>query len=673
MSNGPTPATPWRARLWRATLLLAGVGLASAVWAQQDAVRFDPTTVKAAKDLPIEQWFRRGEFQNMSLSPNGTKLAAVSPFKGRGNLIVVDLEKRTRAVITSFETMDVADFIWINNKRLCLRVADGQEVTGRVNYRGQYCVDADGTGLRDVTQVKGRPANINFLRGVSDDSDEAYVVMNERSRDSVDAFIFNTRNGQYKLLSFDSPGRVQSWVLDRNGIPRAAVRQEADDNTSTVWVRDGEGAPWAKIHSYTWSEAELEPLAFDWDGNTMYVATNVPSNDRKAIYKYDVKARKLGELVHGHPMVDVDGGLLFDTVKKKLMGVRYQADKPQHVWFDEEMANLQAQIDATLKGQTNTLRPTSDRKKVLISSASDRNPGAYFLYDAEKKAIEALPETRPWIKPDLMAERKFITYKARDGRVIPAYVTLPPHKDAKNLPLIVHVHGGPVVRGYNWVSWGRWPDAQFLASRGYAVLEPEPRASDGYGLQHIRAGMRQWGLTMQDDINDGALHLVKEGIADKSRMCIYGGSYGGYATLMGIVRDPDLWKCGNATVAVSDLLELLTISYADYSERTNTAPESYWSRLVGDVSTPAGRQKLLDQSPFTHAAKAKAPLMLTMGSDDRRVPLIQGERMRDALLKAGKTVEWKVYTGEGHGFNKDENVFDFYRRTERFFAEHLKP
>jgi dipeptidyl aminopeptidase/acylaminoacyl peptidase len=461
--------------------------------------------------------------------------------------------------------------------------------------------------------------------------------------------------------------------LDRDGVPRAAVRQEPDNNTTTVWVRDGEGAPWVKVHTSTWSEPEFNPLAFDWDGNTMYVATNSPTGDRLAIYKYDVKARKLGEMVHGHPMVDVTGGLVFDTKAKKLAGVRYQADKPQHIWFDQDMAKLQAQIDATLKDQSNTLLPTADRKRVLIASVSDRNPGSYFLYDAEKKAIEALPESRPWIKPDLMAERRFITYKARDGRTIPAFVTLPPNKDAKNLPLIVHVHGGPVLRGYNWASWGRWPDAQFLASRGYAVLEPEPRASDGYGLQHIRAGMRQWGLTMQDDINDGALHLVSQGIADKSRMCIYGGSYGGYATLMGIVRNPDLWKCGNATVAVADLLELLTISYADYSERTNTAENSYWSRLVGDASTAEGRAKLLAQSPFTHAEKARAPLMLTMGSDDRRVPLIQGERMRDALQKAGKPIEWKVYTGEGHGFNKDENVFDFYRRTERFFAEHLKP
>jgi len=223
------------------------------------------------------------------------------------------------------------------------------------------------------------------------------------------------------------------------------------------------------------------------------------------------------------------------------------------------------------------------------------------------------------------------------------------------------------VYGYN--GWDR-PEAQFLASRGYAVLEPEPRASDGFGKKHMQAGFKQWGRAMQDDITDGVLHLVKEGIVDKGRVCLYGASYGGYATLQGLVKEPDLFKCGIAFVAVSDLVELLTSNESDTNMMTKIDFSISQYKQLGDPR--ADREMLVANSPVHHAKRIKAPLILAMGQIDQRVPLVHGRSMRSALEEAKVPHEYIVYDSEGHGWNKDENVFDWYKRVEKFLAQHLK-
>ncbi|MBL8514446.1 MAG: S9 family peptidase, partial [Betaproteobacteria bacterium] len=216
--------------------------------------------------------------------------------------------------------------------------------------------------------------------------------------------------------------------------------------------------------------------------------------------------------------------------------------------------------------------------------------------------------------------------------------------------------------------WGRWPEAQFFASRGYVVLEPEPRGSLGFGRKHYTSSFKQWGLTMQDDITDGALHLVNEGIVDKKRMCLHGGSYGGYATLQGLVKNPDLWRCGSPFVAVTDMFLL----FNDGSDviRFSDAMETDGKRLFGDPKADVAQFELT--SPARNAGKIQAPVLLAMGVDDERVPLVHGKVMRDALEKAGKKFEYVQYEQEGHGFVRQKNIVDFYTRLEKFFAENLK-
>jgi acetyl esterase/lipase len=662
--------------LLRVALAITFLGVATLAEAQ-----------KKPGDVPVESFFRRPDFANMRLSPNGQRLAAAAPLKGRANLVVIDLDKKSRQIITDFSSLDVGDFYWVNNDRLCLQVADGQDVSGEFNYRGTYCIDADGGNIRNFAKLgvadpgstTGGYRIITPLAQVHDASGEIIVEMSIRSRYSSDVYRFNTRTGRYRLLTDDSPGDVQRWVLDRNHVARVAVSQPeiktaGETSKRAVWYRDSASAKWEKLHETEMVgslavKGSFEPIAFDYDNATLYVSSN-QGEDKESIYRYDTGARKLGERLFRHPLIDLDSGLVFSDTAKKLVGLRYDAEMPATIWLDPAMERVQKSVDAALPKTVNQISiPSETDDRALVFAQSDVDPGSYYLLDRKKPAVEMLAKTREWIDPSLMAERRFIKYTARDGLEIPAWITIP-KGGGRNLPLIVNIHGGPWVRGYSGIEWGRWPEAQFFASRGYLVLEPEPRGSTGYGRKLYSSAFKQFGQAMQDDITDGALYLVKEGLADKSRMCLHGGSYGGYATAMGLAKDPDLWKCGSPFVAVTDLALWQNAPYSD------TASESYFfqtdfRKLVGDSS--ADREMFSKYSPALQADRIKAPVLITMGSGDMRVPQVHGDNFVSALRSAGKKVEYVIYKGEGHGYNKDENVFDFYKRLEKFFAEHLKP
>ena len=651
-----------------------------------------PVGYTKPSDIPISAFFRHAEYAQMALSPDGKRLAALRPIHNRENLVVIDFQSGKTQVITGYKDADVIDFTWVSNDRLYFRSADQQEASGERRLKGAYAIDIDGQYLRDLNfplentaarnarrnSVQVQQVNVSFriLSRTFDGSGDVIAEIFGRNVSYADVYRFNTKTGQHSLLTVTNPGNVVRWVLDRDLVPRIAVRLEerveaTQAREQTIWHRADANQPWEKIGvaAGRGQAGVIHPLAFDYDNKTLYVAASV-GQDRKAIYKYDIGARKLGEQLLAHPLIDLEGGLIFSRSKKALVGIRYSADLPTTTWFDDDMAKLQAGLDKALPNSVNAIDLAADDSQfVLIHSASDVNAGSYFLYHVDKRKLQEIAKTREWLPPALMSRRSFITYKARDGRVIPAWVTTPINSDGKNLPLVVHIHGGPWVRAYHGVQWGRWPTAQFLASRGYLVLEPEPRGSTGFGRQHYTSSFKQWGLTMQDDITDGAQHLVSEGIADKSRMCLFGASYGGYASLQGLVKDPDLWRCAVSYVAVTDLELKQTVSWSD-AARGGDYIQTDMKRLVGDKD--ADREQFLKTSPAQNADKIKAAVLLAMGELDTRVPIIHGTTMKAAMDKAGRPIEYVTYRGEGHGFNKDENVHDFYTRVEGFLATHLK-
>lgn len=632
-----------------------------------------------AAQIPVETFQKRPENQSMALSPNGELLAAVTPLKGRDNLVVVDLKKRTRTVITSFKDYDVVQFFWVNDKRIFFSVADGRDALGHAEFVGSYAIDVDGEEIRDLNRLvfgatptyMGRRSDIVPIRSAKD-GDDLFVEMALRRREASDVYRMNTRTGRYKLVTEDAPADTEGWLLDWNNVPRVAMSTETSAPKEIFWYRDDDKSPWRKMMEWqavVGNVDAIHPLGFAEDNKTLYVSSNI-GRDRAAIFKYDPQTQKLGELVFEHPLVDLTGGLIFDRRTGKLLGIRYNADKPGALWLDPEAAKIQKQVDATLPQTDNILsRGIDNYNRILVFASSDVDSGRYYLLNLEPLGMEEIGPTRPWLKPELMSPVKYMPYKARDGLQIPAWVTIPKDSPGKNLPLVVNVHGGPWLRIYGWNHWTRYAENQFFASRGYAVLEPEPRASAGFGRKHLEAGFRQWGAAMQDDLTDGVMELVKLGIVDKDKVCIYGGSYGGYASLWGPIKDPGLYRCAIPWIAVSDLVLQQTATWSDTNQsRMNWTP-SFTARIGSVKEEKAMLEKV---SPYLHADGIKVPVLLAMGEDDHRVPIDHGERMNKALITAGVKHDYVIYPGEGHGFNKDENVFDFFKRVEKFLAENLK-
>jgi dipeptidyl aminopeptidase/acylaminoacyl peptidase len=629
-------------------------------------------TYKTAADIPVSEFFRQPRYSQMAMSPDGKRLAALAPINGRDNLVIIDLEKRASTTVTRLDYVDVADFLWLNDQRLFFRTSDRQLETGvQQRYSGYFAIDIDGSNARNLSPDKKR---LRIFAVARDGSGDLIVAKAVDSRTSETVLRINTRTGRSGTLTYKNPGDVTDWAIDRSGAVRAAQRLEPRESPDkprrqTLWYRQGADDDWQQIGAFSDERSGIRPLAFDGDNQSLIVATR-GTKDRTALYRYDVAQKKLGELLYEHPWLDIASDLIRHPATGDVLGVKFSAEIPSVRWFDARYADMQRAIDQALPNTVNTLSPGRDDAAFFVVFAqSATDAGTYYLFDIKKLSLEHVATAREWLPSALMPERRFVSYKTRDGLTIPAWLTVPRGVDAKNLPLIVNIHGGPWVRSFHGVQWGRWPTAQFFASRGYAVLEPEPRGSVGFGAKHYFSSFKQWGLAMQDDITDGALYLANVGIVDKSRMCLFGGSYGGYASLQGVVKDPDLWRCASSYVAVTDLELLQSVSWSD-TARLSDYFDTDFKRRVGDREVD--RAQFDATSPAKNASKIKAAVMLTMGGQDQRVPIIHGTTMRDAMDKAGKPLDFTVYNEEGHGFNAPANVVDFYTRTERFFAKHLK-
>jgi len=609
-----------------------------------------------AAEIPVEVFFQRPAFGAMQLSPDGMYIAAIVRLKGRNNLEIIDLQKREALALTSFDDTDILQATWISDTRLLIAAGDAEEASGKPRFTGWYAVDRDGSKWRRLGAITA------LLGAQPEGGNDIIVALRGRSLWHSDVYRLNTETLRQTLLSYDHPGDVFGWLVDRKGIPRIAHSYLKGKHA--LWYREADDLPWTEIAAGTEFRLPFTPLAFDYDNKTLYIAAN-REEDKRAIYTYDFAAKKPGELIAGSAQVDIET-LIFSRAKRALVGVRYQADKPGVVWIDADMARLQKAVDQALPDTVNTLQvPAAKAHRALVRAYSDVNPGTIYLLDTDKLTLEELGKTRPWLDPKQMAERKPVHYIARDGLEIPAYLTLPKGSTAGKPPLVVIIHGGPWVRGF---VWGFDTEAQFFASRGYAVLEPEFRGSAGHGWKLLSAGFKQWGLAMQDDITDGVEWLIKEGAIDKDRVCLYGGSYGGYATLWGVIKTPDVYKCGVAFLAVTDM----RIPFeASWGELTRSSFWDYGAKdLIGDIDKDA--EKLASVAPLANADKLKIPVLLAYGGQDPRVALRHGEEFRAALDKYGKTYEWVLYREEGHGFNRDENRFDFYRRVDAFLKKYLQ-
>ena len=602
--------------------------------------------------IPLEDFFKNPEMSSFQLSPNGKHISYMKPWEDGDrmmNVYVKEINSEKEIRITSASERSLYGYFWINDSR----IAYIQDKGGDENIH-IYAVDIDGGNDIDLTPFDNIQARITD--DLEDDPNFMLVALNQRNPQIHDVYRLNVNSGDLEMIA-ENPGNISGWVTDNDGKLRLATTSDGV-NTSLLY-RENESDEFKSILTTNFKET-VAPLYFTFDNKELYVASN-RGRDKAAIFKFDLNTAKEGKLIFENSEVDVYG-LMRSKKRKVITGVSYTTDKRQMQFFDEWRENLQATLEGKLKGVEVAISQFSkDETKAIVVTYSDRSRGTYYYYDINADELVKLAELSPWLDENDMAEMQSISYKSRDGLTINGYLTLPKnYKKGDKIPIVVNPHGGPWARD----NWGFDPQVQFLANRGYGVLQMNFRGSTGYGREFWEISFKQWGKTMQDDISDGVLWLIDEGIADSERIAIYGASYGGYATLAGLTFTPDLYACGVDYVGVSNIFTLL-----------ETLPP-YWElgrqmmyEMIGDPETE--KDLLKAASPLFHVDKIKAPLFVAQGANDPRVKQAEADQIVEALESRGIDVPYMLKEDEGHGFYNEENQFDFYREMEAFLSKHL--
>lgn len=656
----------------------------AAVFAMALAMVAAPSARAADGPPPVEVYFRYADMSTPVLSPSGRRIAVGRAVgAGRKGLAVIDLQDlKASKVVASFTDADVFRYWWVGDDRLVYDLVDRTKGRGKETVgNALFVVGADGSDNRQLIEGMqlafsgGRGNRLRYnhrLLDVPQDGRDEVIVGRadfDAGSDvkSVTPLRLDVTTGRTRSVAIGAPDYVTGWWFDPAGEPRVATSQR-NGRLRVYWRAPGQEA-WKMLTDEPELRPSYEPHTVDAAGN-LYVTTSDGAGGTARLKRFDfAKNAPQPEPLVSTPGFDFYGRLLFDRQEPgKVLGVRFTTDAESVVWFEPRRKAIQETVDKKLPGRANLItcrRCAGDDAVVLVESSSDREPGEYWLYEPLKDRWQPIGRSREDVDPRRSATLDIHRIKARDGLELPVWVTTPAGGDAKKpRPAVVLLHGGPWVRGPSW-EWDG--EAQFLASRGYVVIEPQFRGSLGYGDDLFRASFKQWGRAMQDDVADVTQWAVKSGIADPGRICLAGASYGGYATLMGLIRHGDMYRCGIAWVAVTDPRLLFELSYSDVSE----AAKAYTLReLIGDPKADAAA--LAAVAPVELADKLKAPLLLAFGGEDVRVPIAHGNRMRSALRAAGNEPEWLVYPTEGHGWFEEKNRYDWARRMEAFLAKHLK-
>ncbi len=609
--------------------------------------------IMKAELIPLEDFFKNPEKTSYQISPDGKYYSYLAPYEKRMNIHVQERGKDSVIRLTSETDRNIAGYFWPNNEQLLyLKDTGGDE-----NYK-VYLADVNGDEPKCLTDFDGVRSMI--IDDLPDIPNEVIISMNKRNPQVFDPYRLYLDNGKMDILA-ENPGNIQGWLFDHAGKLRVAVAITDGVNTSLLY-RETEADEWSTILTTDFKES-FNPQFFTFDNKNLIGSSNI-GRDKSAIVEFDLNEAKEINVLYENPEYDVNY-VSYSQKRKVLTAASYTSWKRERFFFDEESKKKYEFLENKLEGYEVAITgKNKDENIYIVRTYSDKSLGAYYIYETEGNKLEKITDVSPWLDENNMANQLPIEYKSRDGLTINGYLTLPKGytmKNAKDLPVVIHPHGGPWHRD----SWGFNPELQFLANRGFAVLQMNFRGSTGYGRKFWEASFKKWGREMQDDITDGTNWLIEKGIANADKIAIYGGSYGGYATLMGLVKEPDLYAAGVDYVGVSNMFTFM-----------KTIPP-YWKPMLEMMYEMAGDPvkdsiMLREVSPVFHVDKIKAPLFIAQGANDPRVNKDESDQMVEAMKERGIEVEYMVKDNEGHGFSNEENRFDFYRAMESFLTKHLR-
>ena len=631
---------PRRSTRLRLALVLLGLALA-------------PAAGRAALPelIPREVFLGNPVKSQPRLTPLGTQMLYLRPSDANVlNVWTRTLGRIDDRMVTSDSLRGIRTALWTEDNLDLLYL---QDVDGNENFH-VYIVDSYGYHTRDLTPHPGVRAQGIQLH--SRHPNEMLVAMNQRDRKVFDLYRINLPTGR-ETLDTENPGDVEEFFTDTAFVIRAAMAANERDGSRTLRVRDSATAPWRDL--ITWPFGERGSfVGFSPDGRACYVTSSLGSDVTRLVTLDLASGREL-EVVASDPRCDV-GTVLKDPVTGALQAVSFNYLRTEWKVLDPAFAPDFAALAAVREGDLDVVSRDRAGAIWVVAYTADDGPLSWYLYDRKTRQASKLFTSQPALEAVPLAKTQPVTIPARDRRVLPSYLTLPAGVPGKRLPMVLDVHGGPWSRD----TWGYNGTVQWLANRGYAVLQVNFRASSGFGKAHMNAGNAQWGQTMQDDLTDAVRWAIAKGYADPRRVAIMGGSYGGYATLAGLAFTPELYACGVDIVGPSNLRTLLS-----------TIP-AYWAvgrremvKRMGEVETDSVfNQKV---SPLFHAERIRAPLLIGQGQNDPRVNVRESDQIVAALRAHHLQVEYLVYKDEGHGFARPQNRLDFYGRAEQFLARHL--
>lgn len=609
--------------------------------------------------IPVEQFFAEPDLRSVQLAPDGKHLAFLTTLgTGKVGIALMDLATGKIEPLVAAKDENIDRYFWKGPDHIVytgdiggnespayrsISLSKRRVVALAESYRERYADRANWATLISPLPFDERHLLIFGPKEIGSYDPNLYLL------DVVNGTRSTVPINENKIASSD-------YVVDCAGVIRARTRY---DGPSVLYeVRRDAESGWTKVAEFPSTDPRWTFEGFAADNHTLYVLTRDKS-DTLELHALDCRTLQLGPALFHHPEGDVTG-LVFSRDRTKLYGVTYETDRERYHWFDADRAKLQAQIDATLAGTTNFVISTSDDEQLLVIVAvSDRDPGTYYLLDRRAPRLMALGKINRHLSPAQMQPMEPVQFTARDGLVIHGYLTRAAGAADRPAPLIINPHGGPFgIRD----SWGFNPEVQFLANRGYSVLQINYRGSGGYGFKFQEAGKREWGGKMQDDLTDGVKWAVAQKIADPARVAIYGASYGGYAALAGATFTPDLYRCAVNYVGVSDL-GLITSWGRGRFDRSS---DEFYREWVGDDP-----HYKFERSPVNFVDRIKIPTLHAYGFNDPRVQIDNWKRLEPKLKQFGKTYEILIEGNEGHGFANESSRVTFYRKLESFLARYL--